>query len=84
MVNNFAQDHTPKFHLYFKWQASKVGTFYQNEDHVQNEFLHFNSKLNQTNTILLNLIYDYHPPKRIAKFKNIFLSGITTNTLQAW
>ena len=42
-----------------------------------------NSKLTQTNTILLLLIYDYNPPKRIAKFKNVFLSGIKPNTLQA-
>jgi hypothetical protein len=41
------------------------------------------SKLTQTNTILLLLLYDYNPPKRIANFKNIFLSGIKPNTLQA-
>jgi hypothetical protein len=42
-----------------------------------------NSKLNQTTTILLLLLYDYNPPKRISKFKNHFLSAILTNTLQA-
>jgi hypothetical protein len=47
------------------------------------EILQTNSKLNQTTTILLHLIYDYNPPKRIAKFKNIFLSGIMSNTFRA-
>jgi hypothetical protein len=50
---------------------------------MQNEILQTNSKLNQTTTILLHLIYDYNPPKRIAKFKNKFLSGIISNTLYA-
>lgn len=53
------------------------------QDHMQFEILQTNSKLNQTTTILLLLIYDYNPPKRFAKFEIYFLSAILTNTLQA-
>jgi hypothetical protein len=50
---------------------------------MQNEFLHFNAILTTTTTNILYLIYYYNPPKRFAKFENIFLAGIITNTWQA-
>jgi hypothetical protein len=50
---------------------------------MQNELLHFNSILITTTTNILHLIYDYNPPKRFAKFKNYFLSGISSNTFRA-
>jgi hypothetical protein len=50
---------------------------------MQNEILQFNSILISTTTILLHLIYDYNPPTRFAKFKNKFLSGISSNTCEA-
>jgi hypothetical protein len=53
------------------------------QDHMQNVILHPNSILTTTTTKMLHLIYDCNPPKSFAKFKNNFLSGITTNTWQA-
>jgi hypothetical protein len=45
--------------------------------------LQINTKLTTTTTILLQLIYDYNPPKIFPKFKNKFLAAILSNTLQA-
>jgi hypothetical protein len=45
--------------------------------------LHTNSILTTTTTKMLHLVFDYNPPKRISKFENNFLSGISTNTWQA-
>jgi hypothetical protein len=50
---------------------------------MQNVILHTNSILTTTTTKMLHLIYEYNPPKRISKFENNFLSGISTNTWQA-
>jgi hypothetical protein len=36
-----------------------------------------------TTTIILQIIYVYNPPKRIAKFKTLLLSSISSNTLLA-
>ena len=80
---NFAQNHHPKIITNFKWEASKVGTFSHMQDHMQNVILHFNFILTTTTTNILQLIYDYNPPKSFAKFNNKFLSGIMTNTLWA-
>jgi hypothetical protein len=80
---NFAQNHPLKFITNFKWEASKVGTFSQKQDHMQNVILHPNSILTTTTTKMLLFIYVFNPPKRISKFENIFLAGIYTNTWQA-
>jgi hypothetical protein len=50
---------------------------------MQNVILYLNSFLTTTTTKMLHLIYVYNPPKRISKFENIFLAGISTNTWQA-
>jgi hypothetical protein len=38
---------------------------------------------NLTTTTLLQILFNSNPPKFIQKFKNIFLAGIISNTLQA-
>jgi hypothetical protein len=60
-----------------------VETLKQIQDHMQNEVLQFNSILTTTTTNILQIIYDYNPPKRFAKFKNIYLAGNSSNTLLA-
>jgi hypothetical protein len=50
---------------------------------MQNVILHLNSFLTTTTTKILHLIFVCNPPKRISKFENYFLAGITSNTLQA-
>jgi hypothetical protein len=39
--------------------------------------------LTTTTTKMLHLLFVYNPPKRISKFKNLFLAGILSNTLLA-
>jgi hypothetical protein len=47
---------------------------------MQNVILHLNSILTTTTTKILHLLFVYNPPKRISKFKNLFLAAILTNT----
>ena len=80
---NFAQGTHLKLCLRYKWQASKVGTLKQLQDHMTYVILQTYTILNTTTTLLLLLTYDCNPPKRFEKFKNNFLSGILSNSLWA-
>jgi hypothetical protein len=50
---------------------------------MQYVILQINTILTTTTTNLLQIIYDYNPPKIFPKFKNNFLSGIQSNTFGA-
>jgi hypothetical protein len=78
-VNNFAQATPYKFFLDSNISSSKVGTRFENEDHVQFGFLQTTSNLTITTTILLQIIYESNPPKFIQKFENISLAAIVSN-----
>jgi hypothetical protein len=80
---NFAQGTHLKLCLKFKWQASKVGTLKQIQDHMTYVILQTYTILTTTTSILLLLLYVYTPPKIFSNFKINLLAGITTNTLQA-
>ena len=77
---NFAQGTHLKLCLKFKWQASKVGTLKQIQDHMTYVILQTYTILTTTTSILLLLLYVYTPPKIISKFQSNFLSAIFTNT----
>jgi hypothetical protein len=50
---------------------------------MQNVILQINTILTTTTTSILQIIYEYNPPKIFSNFKYYFLSGISPNTLQA-
>jgi hypothetical protein len=68
-VNNFAQATPYKFLLDSNISSSKVGTRFENEDHVHFGFLQNHSNLTTTTTILLQIIYNSNPPKFTQKFQ---------------
>jgi hypothetical protein len=79
-MNNFGKDHPCKFFLDFKISSSKVATPKQILDYVTFGFSQINSILHPTTNIVSQILFESLPPKRIAQFKNSFLSAITSNT----
>jgi hypothetical protein len=60
-----------------------VATLKESVDHTHFEISQINSILHTTTTLTSQILFEALPPKIIAKFKNLFLSAITSNTLCA-
>jgi hypothetical protein len=82
-MNKFGVDHLDQFLLYFLIPSSKVATFNQIQDYANFGFSQNHPFLHTTTTNMCHLLIESLPPKRIAKFKNYFLSAILSNTLWA-